>query len=185
MDDSTFSAFLRDPEFLKTILPLTDELDMILRRVFECNPTKRITIPELRHMIMQCSAFTTRSSSTPSLVVPAQQQAIQYDVYNTLPYQEANLYPIAPQAADQYQYTPEFSNSDHGSVYSSTSSYSSCSSYGSYAQVSTPVYEAPPAPTVHYVSPPQSSWYSNLMPALDLAQKHMSFSPFLSSVRVF
>lgn len=195
LEDATFRAFMRDPEFLKTILPLSHELDMILRRVFDCDPTTRITIPELRRMIMQCSAFTTRSAT--ATIVASQQLPVVYDAYNTMPYQDVDLFQLAPHAQDcfngqaqiptQYQFTPEASNSDHGSVYSSAS-YSSCSSYGSYQHVSTPVYETAPAaqPQVQYISPPhQTSWYSNFIPALDLAQKHMSFSPFLSSVRVF
>jgi len=193
LEDSTFSAFLRDPEFLKTILPLTSELDMILRRIFDCDATRRITIPELRHMIMQCSAFTTRSSHTAMMTPP--QQPVIYDEYSNMPYQDVDLFQLAPTGqesyngqapvASQYHFVPEVSNSDHGSVYSSTSSYSSCSSYSSYTHVSSPVYEAASPALAHYVSPQATSWYANLMPALDLAQKHMSFSPFLSSVRVF
>jgi len=57
--DSTFRAFLKDPGFLRTILPLSPELDMILRRIFEINPAKRITIPELRYRILTCPRFTT------------------------------------------------------------------------------------------------------------------------------
>lgn len=175
IEDSTFSAFLRDPDFLKTILPLTSDLDMILRRIFDCDPTSRITIPELRHLIMQCPAFTTRSSiCTPS------HQAVSY----TMPYEEVDLFThdiYGAQMPAQYQYTPEASVSDHGSVYSSASSYSN----SSYTHVSTPVYEAPPSTPTHYVSPQQTSWYANWMPAFDLAQKHMSISPFLGGVRVF
>lgn len=59
--DSTFRAFLKDPGFLRTILPLSAELDLILRRIFEINPAKRITIPELRYRIHHCSRFTTTS----------------------------------------------------------------------------------------------------------------------------
>ncbi|KAI9661100.1 MAG: hypothetical protein M1821_009427 [Bathelium mastoideum] len=62
-EDSTFRAYLRDRHFLKTILPLSDGLDSILRRIFEPDPTKRITIPELREMIIQCSRLTNRSNA--------------------------------------------------------------------------------------------------------------------------
>jgi serine/threonine protein kinase len=57
--DSTFRAYLKDPRMLRTILPLTSELDFILRLIFECNPQKRIAIPELRSRIMACHRFTT------------------------------------------------------------------------------------------------------------------------------
>ncbi|KAE8146540.1 kinase-like domain-containing protein [Aspergillus avenaceus] len=57
-EDSTFRAYLKDPYFLKSILPLTDEMICILSRIFECDPRKRITIPELRNMILECPQFT-------------------------------------------------------------------------------------------------------------------------------
>jgi serine/threonine protein kinase len=57
-DDSTFRAYLSDRSFLKTILPISDELDMILSRIFELNPSQRITIPELRMLISQCPRLT-------------------------------------------------------------------------------------------------------------------------------
>ncbi|KAL7267819.1 Serine/threonine protein kinase [Rhizina undulata] len=58
LSDSTFRAYLKDPRFLRTILPLSPELDSILRLIFECNPQKRITIRELRYRIMACHRFT-------------------------------------------------------------------------------------------------------------------------------
>ncbi|KAJ5141362.1 hypothetical protein N7526_002357, partial [Penicillium atrosanguineum] len=57
-EDSTFRAYLKDPSFLKTILPLSTEMVCILSRVFECDPAKRITIPELRQLIVECPCFT-------------------------------------------------------------------------------------------------------------------------------
>lgn len=58
IEDSTFRAYLKDPFFLKSILPLSDELVCILSRIFECDPMKRITIPELRQLILDCPQFT-------------------------------------------------------------------------------------------------------------------------------
>jgi serine/threonine protein kinase len=56
--DETYSAYLRDPHFLRSILPLSAELDIILRRIFEPNPRKRITLSELREAIISCPRFT-------------------------------------------------------------------------------------------------------------------------------
>ncbi|KAJ6033478.1 hypothetical protein N7499_009751 [Penicillium canescens] len=58
VEDSTFQAYLKDPFFLKTILPLSPEMVCILSRVFERDPSKRITIPELRQLILECPRFT-------------------------------------------------------------------------------------------------------------------------------
>ncbi|KAK5800026.1 hypothetical protein VI817_002238 [Penicillium citrinum] len=58
MEDSTFRAYLKDPFFLKSILPLSTEMVCILSRVFERDPAKRITIPEFRQLILECPRFT-------------------------------------------------------------------------------------------------------------------------------
>lgn len=58
-EDSTFRAFLKDPKFLSSILPISAELNLILRRIFDCDPHKRITLEELREMIISCPRLTT------------------------------------------------------------------------------------------------------------------------------
>lgn len=60
-DDTTFRAFLKDPTFLSSILPLSPELNMILRRIFECDPQRRISLAELRDLILACPRFTMSS----------------------------------------------------------------------------------------------------------------------------
>ncbi|KAJ5657283.1 uncharacterized protein N7484_000932 [Penicillium longicatenatum] len=60
-EDSTFRAYLKDPFFLRTILPISNEVVTILSRIFECDPEKRITVQELRQLILECPHFTTSS----------------------------------------------------------------------------------------------------------------------------
>lgn len=69
LEDSTFRAYLKDPFFLKTILPLSTELVCILSRVFERDPAKRITIPELRQLILECPRFTETPMPVPVSVL--------------------------------------------------------------------------------------------------------------------
>lgn len=57
-EDSTYRAYTRNPGFLKTILPLSDELNDILGRIFTRNPDQRITLAELKARILACSRFT-------------------------------------------------------------------------------------------------------------------------------
>nr|OQO27462.1 hypothetical protein B0A51_06546 [Rachicladosporium sp. CCFEE 5018] len=47
VEDATFKAFRRDSNFLQTILPVTDDCNAILKRIFDANPDTRITLPEL------------------------------------------------------------------------------------------------------------------------------------------
>jgi len=81
VEDSTYKAFTRNPNFLKTILPLSDELNDILGMIFEANPQKRITIGHLRSRIMECHCFSAASQqfglSTPPLSPVA--CAVDYD----------------------------------------------------------------------------------------------------------
>jgi hypothetical protein len=63
-EDTTFRAYLKDPEFLRSILPVSPELNVILHRIFECDPYKRITIPELRRLILECPRFTMPAPTT-------------------------------------------------------------------------------------------------------------------------
>jgi serine/threonine protein kinase len=63
-EDSTYRAFTRSSDFLKTILPLSDELNDILCRIFERNPDQRITLAELRNSILACSHFTIPATAT-------------------------------------------------------------------------------------------------------------------------
>lgn len=64
--DSTYRAYSGSKDFLKTILPLSDELNEILGRIFEPNPEQRITLNELRTRIMACSRFTMPAVSPPT-----------------------------------------------------------------------------------------------------------------------
>lgn len=70
MDDSTFRAFIRDPNFLQSILPITDELNFILKRIFETDPRRRATLTELQRLIRECPQFILGSPVTTPLTPP-------------------------------------------------------------------------------------------------------------------
>ncbi|CAK7219869.1 Serine/threonine protein kinase [Sporothrix bragantina] len=78
IEDSTYRAYARNPKFLKTILPLSDELDDILARIFAINPDQRITLPELKQRILACPRFTVSpQEQAQAAAVQAQAQAQQ------------------------------------------------------------------------------------------------------------
>ncbi|KAI1979469.1 Serine/threonine protein kinase [Ophidiomyces ophidiicola] len=70
-EDSTFHAFLKNRDFLRTILPLSPELNAIVQRTFECDPQKRITLPELRELVVECQRLTVRPISGVSHLPPS------------------------------------------------------------------------------------------------------------------
>lgn len=114
LEDSTFRAYLKDPFFLKTILPLSTEMVYILSRVFERDPAKRITIPELRQLILECPRFTETPLpvpvSVPSPWVP--EQIPQVDLF--VPPQQSFV-PVEPLHA---QASGSSSDSSHYSDFS-------------------------------------------------------------------
>ncbi|KAF9969065.1 hypothetical protein BGZ65_012308 [Modicella reniformis] len=56
--DETFSAYVHNNDFLQTILPMSHELNEIIKSVFCLNPSKRITLSELARRVQACSSFT-------------------------------------------------------------------------------------------------------------------------------
>jgi len=99
VEDSTYKAFRKDPNFLKTILPITDECNDILRRVFDLNPSTRITLPELIQWMERQPRLTQGSSEpiTPPYS-PVQEQPMQDAVFHNA--QECSFEPLP---APRYQ----------------------------------------------------------------------------------
>jgi serine/threonine protein kinase len=110
--DSTYRAYTRSQDFLKTILPLTNELNDILGRIFNPNPELRITLAELRCRIMACPQFT---------VPTAQTIAVQDQHVSHIPEYVTDEDAIV----DDYEYdsplSPASTTSDDGSLTSSGS----------------------------------------------------------------
>ncbi len=174
-EDSTFRAYLQDPNFLRSILPLSAELDSILHRVFECDPAKRICIQELRDLIVACPRLTTSAYDNlpPSPVVQP------YDALDT--HECANLaLPPSPPISPQPQLfcrvqTPVWSLLDSTSKQSSLCSSSGGSEYH---------FDAHCPEQTPFVAPP-FNFYGNVIPYSDVAEKsfyhQQSFTPTLIS----
>lgn len=58
--DATYAAFLHDPQVLKKILDINDELYGILRDCFKEEPEDRISLFELRERVVRCHGFTSK-----------------------------------------------------------------------------------------------------------------------------
>jgi serine/threonine protein kinase len=188
-DDSTFRAYMKDPKFLRSILPISTDLDHILRRVFEFNPARRASIPELRDLIMRCPSFTASKSaaSTPlpsppfSPVDYAQEAAYNGCHPQALP----SVAPLPGPAYSpptwelpfpQHSTSSGSSRSDNDSVFSACSSASSASSTSSYSHVAPPAQKLSVRPQQSYVSPPTNTWFQPFIQAANLV-KHVSFQP--------
>lgn len=80
--DSTYKAFRNKPDFLKEILPISDDLNDILKRIFTQDPTQRIGLQELHARVYNCMAF---SNVEAALLDEASQQYYNMPVYQ-VPY---------------------------------------------------------------------------------------------------
>lgn len=184
---------MKDPNFLRTILPISLELDALLRRIFEFNPAKRATIPEIREMILRCSGFSASKSAVSSPLPSPPFSPVDYTrdaAFNNCYQAVPSVAPLPGPAFFQHSTSSGSSNSDNESVFSSCSSASSTSSTSSYQNVS-------PSPTQHfsirvpqqqYVSPPApaNTWFQPFIQAANLV-KHVSFQPSMMAqpVRVY
>ena len=126
-EDSTYRAYARNPRFLSTILPISEELDAILGRIFERDPRKRIGIRELRDLILGCQAFTTRPPVTGLSTPPPEKQYVPQDTYVSPP-----ASPISYPVSSNHSASSNSSLSDSSSDMSASSSWSSVSSHSSY-----------------------------------------------------
>ncbi|OIW28576.1 Pkinase-domain-containing protein [Coniochaeta ligniaria NRRL 30616] len=125
-EDHTFRAFTKSPDFLKTILPISDELNDILGRIFVRNPDERITLPELRARILACSRFTEQPAAMPLSTPPAlpeqtplyvndEESAVEDD------YDYEYDAPLSPASSDGFSDDGSTCSSDEGSLISSCS----------------------------------------------------------------
>ncbi|SCV72984.1 BQ2448_6909 [Microbotryum intermedium] len=55
--DETFCAYLGNPDFLRSILPISEHTNRILKRIFALNPKARITLKDLRREILSVKTF--------------------------------------------------------------------------------------------------------------------------------
>ncbi|KAJ5561352.1 hypothetical protein N7461_000113 [Penicillium sp. DV-2018c] len=105
VEDPTFQAYLKDPFFLQTILPLSTEMVGILSRVFEIDPSKRISIPELRQLILDCPRFT----ENPMVSAPWVPEPVSYIPQPQVPLFMAPMEPLHAQpsgsSSDSSQYS--------------------------------------------------------------------------------
>ena len=191
IEDSTFRAYLKNPKFLSSILPLTPELDSILRRIFECDPRRRIQIPELRNLILRCPKFTTHSTvGPPAPISEVNGEQDPFEVrsgvdqliyrYSATPPSPRSPRPSHPRAA---RYSQQ-SNSSSGSSTSDGDSLRSASSASSTSSFADDPAEEPGTEEASYVPPkPRGNFYGHFIP-LDPTPKLVAPHPCFHSVQV-
>lgn len=69
-EDPTFQYFVKDPTILKKILPISDELYVVLASILQINPHNRISLVLLLDMIKNLTSFTTSGPLSTVPVLP-------------------------------------------------------------------------------------------------------------------
>jgi len=139
LEDPTFRAFTKDPHFLSSILPISAELEAILKRVFDCNPSTRVNLRDLRQMILNCNYFTDAPSSLPT--PPPEEDIYQQEVYAASAY-ASPVQTYSPVEDDVLMFE---SDSDTEAFSDTDSVHSGNSSVSDFSQPSTP----PPHATIY------------------------------------
>ncbi|KAF9144058.1 hypothetical protein BGX30_013951 [Mortierella sp. GBA39] len=89
--DETFSAYAQHNDFLQTILPMSTELNEIVKGAFCLNPKKRITLSELARRVQACRFFTAPEFPSEASVVSAVTAASQSSFSTTM----SGVYPTS------------------------------------------------------------------------------------------
>jgi serine/threonine protein kinase len=116
-EDSTYRAYTKSQEFLKTILPVSDELNDILGRIFTRNPDERITLPELRSRILACARFT-ESPAAPLSTGHTNNYVCEESLMDNDQYDYDHEAPLSPASSDG----DSCSSDEEGSLTSTCSS---------------------------------------------------------------
>lgn len=148
--DSTFRAYLKNPRFLRTILPLSLELDDILRSIFELDPLKRISIRDLRDKVQRCRRFTTGPG--PAMCTTPPPSGVSSDCSDI---STSDAHELPPQ-----QYLPQFQTQNGAITPPSPSTPAPYPPFIFSGQLpATPPHSPPPSPVeaqkpAHFAPPP-------------------------------
>jgi serine/threonine protein kinase len=155
-EDATFRAYLNDSHFLSSILPISHQLEMILRRIFECDPTKRITLSELRQLILACDSFTSQPE-------PVYEPPVVVQTYES--YESLLTPPQTPPATEPFKLPTDYMDSDSDYDSDNDSVFSRASSISDVDEPSSPQQSTYDNHSNFYCIPPQMDWKKPLYPA--------------------
>jgi len=100
---------MKDRNFLRTILPISDDLNLILQNIFEPNPQHRISLSGLREQIARCprltqgpSTATVATSSPPTTPPYSPVEETRVDSSAFAQYAAADVPPMDPLPGQQY-----------------------------------------------------------------------------------
>ena len=99
-NDKTFYAYIHQPGFLQTILPITLQLEQILCNILNPDPKQRISLAQIRKAVIHCPRLTTYYSFLSYLSLS--QPAVFYDDQNIIKSQDQLS---TPRTSNDYYYS--------------------------------------------------------------------------------
>lgn len=130
--DETFNAYLSNPDFLCSILPISGETNALLKRIFALDPERRISLAELRQAATQIQNWTLTEEQV-AAAKEAEARRQQDAIYQQAVRSNAYWQSQSPQLPQQSY----FSADSMDEVDCSGASYSDCST--SFSQHEPPV----------------------------------------------
>ncbi|KAG8892090.1 hypothetical protein FRC00_012654, partial [Tulasnella sp. 408] len=97
--DETFRAYLLDHDFLRKILPVSLQLNDILKGVFSINPSERMTISELKRAIENTRTFTMTEDELRNAHGAVRKVVVQQRIPPARPATKASNPPSSPRPA--------------------------------------------------------------------------------------
>ena len=99
--DESFNAFLNDPDFLRRILPISRQCLDILTQIFTVDPAERITITQLRQLILEIDSFSMDEEELRATHLAAQQASSS--PVRVIPPKYYPSSPASPYGTDSWQ----------------------------------------------------------------------------------
>ena len=159
---------------MSTILPISSELNNILRLVFECDPRRRISLQEFRDLIVACPRLTTTCYNT----LPPSPPSSPYEYVDEM--ECANLaLPPSPRQSPTPQGIPQHQKSEWSLFESASKQTSSCSSHSVDSGYES---ETGYSDARQRVAPTVFNFYGNLIPFHDQEKAYFHQASFIPPV---
>lgn len=94
--DETFRAYLLDHEFLRNILPISLQLNDILKGIFTINPSDRMTVSELKRSVENIRTFTMTEDELRNAHGAVRKVVVQQRIPPAPPTTKASNLPSSP-----------------------------------------------------------------------------------------
>jgi len=113
--DESFNAYLKDPSFLRRILPISVECLEVLKGIFSVEPYQRVSLSDLRKQILAVKSFSMSEQEVLQARAAAQVKQAQVQQQQQVKRLLVSVPPVHAEEEDMDDAMSEWSGSDSGS----------------------------------------------------------------------